>query len=222
MDGVNSFRDSATGTLRLNVPSVVARLILPPIVGRFLAAHPGVRLEVSADDSFIDVLAAGFDAGARYDERLERDMIAVPIGPRVQRYVTAGAPSYLAAHGRPAHPNDLLDHACIRHRFASGVTAAWEFERGPETVTISPAGPLVANATDLEISAAIQGLGLIHGFDGFFAPAVAAGALELVLRDWSPSFPGPFLYYPSRRHMPAPLRAFVDFLKRDQSPAGRG
>ena len=123
LEGVNRHRDSIAGTLRLNVPIVVARLILPPIVSGFLKAHPGVALEVIAEDSFIDVLAAGFDAGVRYDERLEKDMIAVPIGPRVQRYVTAAAPAYLAAHGRPSHPKDLLGHACIRHRFASGVMA---------------------------------------------------------------------------------------------------
>jgi DNA-binding transcriptional LysR family regulator len=222
LDAVNSFRDSPTGTLRLNVPTAVAHLIMPPIVGHFLKMHPGISLEVIANDSFIDVLAAGFDAGIRYDERLERDMIAVPIGPRVQRFVTAGSPAYLAARGRPSHPKDLLSHACIRHRFASGVTAQWEFERGQEIVKISPSGPLVATTIDLEISAAIQGLGLIHSFDGYVEPAIASGALERVLPDWSQSFSGPFLYYPSRRHMPAPLRAFVDFLKREQGAAPTG
>jgi DNA-binding transcriptional LysR family regulator len=220
LDAVNSFRDSPTGTLRLNVPTAVARLILPPIIGRFLKTHPGISLEVTTNDSFIDVLAAGFDAGIRYEERLERDMIAVPIGPRVQRFVTAGSPAYLAARGRPAHPNDLLNHACIRHRFASGVTAQWEFERGAETVRINPTGPMIATTIDLELSAAIQGLGLIHSFEGFLEPAIATGALEPVLRDWSPSFSGPFLYYPSRRHMPAPLRAFADFLKGEQAGGG--
>ena len=94
--------------------------ILPPIVEGFLKTHPGITLEIAAEDSFIDVLAAGFDAGIRYDERLEQDMIAVPIGPRIQRFATAASPAYLAAHGRPEHPRDLLEHACIRGRFASG------------------------------------------------------------------------------------------------------
>src|ERR1700742_2878504 len=116
LDAVNSFRDSPHGTLRLNAPSIVAREILPPIVAGFLAAHPGVRLEVTAEDSFVDVLAAGCDAGIRYEERLERDMIAVPIGPRVQRFAAAAAPAYLARRGRPAHPRDLLGHACLRGR----------------------------------------------------------------------------------------------------------
>lgn len=214
LDAVNGFRDSPTGTLRLNVPGAVARLVLPSIVGPFLSAHPGISLEVTTDDSFIDVLAAGFDAGIRYDERLEKDMIAVPIGPRIQHFVTAGSPAYLEAHGRPAHPKDLLNHACIRHRFASGVMLPWEFERNGEIVKINPIGPLIANTIDLEISAAIQGLGLIGTFEGFLKPAIASGALVPVLEDWSQSFSGPFLYYPSRRHMPAPLRAFVDFIKK--------
>ncbi|MDR3514811.1 MAG: LysR substrate-binding domain-containing protein [Azospirillaceae bacterium] len=213
LDAVNGLRDSPTGTLRLNVPVIVAHLILPPIIEAFLKRHPGITLEISAEDSFIDVLAAGFDAGIRYDERLEQDMIAVPIGPRVQRYATAAAPAYLAAQGRPQHPRDLLGHACIRHRFASGVKPPWEFERAGEVVRIDPTGPLVANRIELELSAAIAGLGLISTFEGCLAPALATGALEPVLEDWWLSFSGPFLYYAGRRHLPAPLRAFIDFIK---------
>ena len=218
LEAVNDFRDSPTGTLRLNVPGAVARLVLPPIVGPFLAAHPGISLEVATDDSFIDVLAAGFDAGIRYDERLEKDMIAVPIGPRVQRFVVAGAPAYLAEHGRPKHPKDLLNHACIRHRFASGVMHPWEFERDGEIVKISPMARVIANNIDLEIAAALQGLGLIATFEGFLERELKSGTLEPVLEDWLQPFSGPFLYYPSRRHMPAPLRAFVDFIKRRPDP----
>ena len=111
VDAVNDFRDTPSGTLRLNVPGIVAYAILPDIASRFLEAHPGITLEVTAQDDFIDVLAAGYDAGIRYDERLERDMIAVPIGPRIQRFVIAAAPSYLAAHGEPRDPEDLLTTA---------------------------------------------------------------------------------------------------------------
>jgi DNA-binding transcriptional LysR family regulator len=213
LDAVDRHRDSIAGTLRLNVPIVVARLILPPIITGFLKAHPGVTLEVIAEDSFIDVLAAGFDAGIRYDERLEKDMIAVPIGPRAQRFIAAAAPSYLAARGRPSHPKDLLGHACIRHRFSSGVSPPWEFERAGESVRISPSGPLIASNLELEIAAAVAGLGVIASFEGFLAPAIASGALEPLLEDWSQRFSGPFLYYASRRHMPPPLRAFVDYIK---------
>jgi DNA-binding transcriptional LysR family regulator len=213
LDEVNQFRDSPTGTLRLNVPVAVARLVLPGIVVPFLSANPGITLEVIAEDSFIDVLAAGFDAGVRYDERLEQDMIAVPIGPRTQRFMTAAAPGYLDRHGRPSHPNDLLAHACIRHRFATRILSVWEFEKAGEVVRVAPRGPLIADSWELELSAAARGLGVISSFEGALAPAVAAGELEPVLEDWQQPFSGPFLYYPSRRHMPAPLRAFVDFVQ---------
>ena len=164
---VNSFRASPRGTLKLNVPVIVAMKILPPIASRFLKAYPGVMLEIAANDTFIDVIGAGFDAGIRYEERIERDMIAVPIGPRVQHYVAAAAPAYLAAHGAPAHPRDLVNHACIRHRFASGAVADWEFERGGESVRIKPEGPLIASTIELELDAAIAGLGIICTFEEF-------------------------------------------------------
>jgi DNA-binding transcriptional LysR family regulator len=217
LDAVNGFRDSPrgmpTGTLRLNVPLIVSSMVLPPIVAGFLKTHPGITLEIAAEDSFIDVLAAGFDAGIRYDERLEQDMIAVPIGPRRQRFAAAAAPAYLAAHGRPAHPGDLLGHACLRHRFPSGVIPPWEFERAGEIVRISPKGPLIATTPELWVSAAVAGLGVICSFEEFLAPALTSGRLVPVLEDWWQSFSGPFLYYASRRHMPAPLRAFVDYIK---------
>ena len=218
LDVVNSFRASPRGTLKLNVPVIVAMKILPPIASRFLKAYPGVTLEIAANDTFIDVIGAGFDAGVRYEERIERDMIAVPIGPRVQHYVAAAAPAYLAAHGAPAHPRDLVDHACIRHRFASGAVADWEFERGGESVRIKPEGPLIASANELELDAAIAGLGIICTFEEFLSEALDRGELKPVLADWRQSFSGPFLYYPSR-NMPAPLRAFVDFIRQDERAA---
>lgn len=219
LDAVNSFRDSPAGTLRLNVPTVVARMVLPPLLDAFLRAHPGIRMEVVSDDSFIDVLAAGFDAGVRYDERLERDMIAVPIGPRVQRFVAAASPDYLAARGVPQHPRDLLGHDCIRHRFLSGVVAVWEFEKDGRVVKIAPEGRLVTGNADLEIFLAARGFGVVKLFEEYLAPHLASGALVPVLEDWSQRFSGPFLYYPERRHMPAPLRAFVDFLRQQPGKA---
>jgi DNA-binding transcriptional LysR family regulator len=213
VDAMNGLRDSPTGTLRLNVPLIVADHVLPPVAAAFLRTHPGITLDVVAENSMIDVLAAGFDAGVRYGESLEQDMIAVPIGPRTQRYVAAAAPAYLAAHGRPRHPRDLLDHACIRHRFAQPVPPPWEFERNGEVVRVRPTGPIVATSPVLKVSLAVAGLGIIVIFEEYLAAAIAAGTLEPVLEDWSEPFPGPFLYYPSRRLMPTPLRAFVDHLK---------
>jgi len=223
LDVVNGFRDRPAGTLRLNVPVSAARLVLPHIVPPFLAAYPDIRLEIIAEDSFVDVLAAGCDAGIRYDERLEQDMIALPIGPRVQRYATAASPAYLDRCGRPDHPRDLLAHACLRGRFASGAMHAWEFERDGEIVTVEPSGPLVVRigaATDLAVDAAVAGCGVIQLFEGWLRPHLESGALEPVLEPWWQRFSGPFLYYPGRHHLPAPLRAFVDFIQAQRSSMG--
>ncbi len=219
LDVVNGFRDRPAGTLRLNVPVSAARLVLPQIVPPFLAAYPDIRLEIIAEDSFVDVLAAGCDAGIRYDERLEQDMIALPIGPRVQRYATAASPAYLDRCGRPDHPRDLLAHACLRGRFASGAMNAWEFERDGEIVMVEPSGPLVVRigaATDLAVDAAVAGCGVIQLFEDWLRPHLESGALEPVLEPWWQRFSGPFLYYPGRHHLPAPLRAFVDFIQAQQ------
>ena len=216
IDVVNRFRDRPAGTLRLNVPTSAARLVLPTIVPPFLAAYPDITLDIIADESFVDLLQTGCDAGIRYDERLEQDMIAVPIGPRTQRFAPAAAPAYLDRAGRPQHPTDLLRHACLRGRFASGAMLAWEYERGGETIRVEPTGPLVVRlgtATDLAVDAAIAGTGIVQIFEDWLRPHLQSGALEPVLEDWWPSFSGPFLYYPGRRHLPAPLRAFVDFIK---------
>jgi DNA-binding transcriptional LysR family regulator len=216
LDVVNGFRDKPAGTLRLNVPVSAARLVLPSIVPRFLATYPEIRLEVIADDNFVDLLAAGCDAGIRYDERLEQDMIAVPIGPRVQRLAAAAAPSYLDRRGRPTHPRDLLDHACLRGRFNNRPIIPWEFERDGEVVRVDPPGALLVSAggaTDLAVSAAIAGAGIIKLFEDWLRPHLDSGALEPVLEPWWQRFSGPYLYYPGRRLVPAPLRAFVDFIK---------
>jgi DNA-binding transcriptional LysR family regulator len=221
LDVVNRFRDKPAGTLKLNVPISAARLVLPGIVPRFLAAYPEIRLEVVAEDSFIDVLGAGFDAGIRYDERLEQDMIAVPIGPRTQRFAAAAAPAYLDRHGRLQHPRELLGHACLRGRFSSGAMTPWEFERAGEVVRIEPTGPLlvsVGTATDLAVDAAIAGVGIIRLFDEWLRPHFERGALEPVLEPWWQRFSGPFLYYSGRRLVPAPLRAFIDFVRLSAQP----
>ena len=217
LDGMNGFRDRPAGTLRLNVPVSAARLVLPQIIPAFLAAYPDIRLEVTADDNFIDLPAMGCDAGIRYDERLEQDMIAVPIGPRVQRFAAAASPAYLSRRGRPGHPRDLLAHDCLCGRFSSGARMSpWEFEQNGETVRVEPSGPLqvqIGAATDLMVDAAIGGVGIIYLFEDWLRPHLNSGALEPILQPWWLSFSGPFLYYPGRRLVPAPLRAFVNFIR---------
>ncbi|MGY2736246.1 LysR substrate-binding domain-containing protein [Sphingomonas sp. UYP23] len=220
LDIVNGFRDSPTGTLRLNVPISASRLFLPAIVPRFLAAYPDIRLEITAEDGFVDIVEAGYDAGIRYDERLEQDMIAVPIGPREQRFAAAAAPAYLAQHGVPGHPRDLLDHACLGGRPTGGRVGPWEFERAGEIVLVEPSGPLtvVHAGTDLAVATAIAGTGIIFLFEDWLRPHFESGALVPVLEDWWQAFRGPFLYYSGRRNPPAPLRAFIDFTRKLAAP----
>jgi DNA-binding transcriptional LysR family regulator len=216
LDVLNVFRDKPAGTLKLNVPSSAARIVLPSIIAAFLKTYPDIRVEVVVEDGFVDVLSIGCDAGIRYDERLEQDMIAIPIGPRVQRFATAAAPGYLDAHGRPDHPSELLSHACLRGQFAGGAMPIWYFERDGEVLQLNPSGPLLVRpgaAIDLAVSAAVAGVGVIHLFEDMLRPHLDSGALEPILEPWWQRFSGPFLYYPGHRHLPAPLRAFVDFLK---------
>lgn len=224
LEVVNLFRERPAGTLRLNVPVSAARLVLPAILSGFLAAYPDIQVEIVAEDGFVDMVASGCDAGIRYDERLEQDMIAVPIGPRVQRFATAASPAYLDAHGRPSHPRDLLTHACLRGRFTSGaLTSPWEFERKGEIVRVEPQGPLIASvagAADLLVDVAIGSGGIVSLFEDWLRPAMESGALEPVLPDWWQAFSGPFLYYSGRRLVPPPLRAFVDFIRSQDAAAG--
>ncbi|MGH8845376.1 MAG: LysR substrate-binding domain-containing protein, partial [Advenella sp.] len=218
LDVVNVFRERPAGTLRLNVPVSASRLVLADIVPGFLAAYPDIQLEIFSEESFVDVIAAGCDAGIRYEERLEQDMIAVPIGPRTQRFAAAAAPAYLERCGRPKHPRDLLNHACLRMRFSSGSMPPWEFEREGEKLRVDPTGPLIVQAgggTDLAVDAAIAGSGIVFLFEDWLRPHLQSGALVPVLKSWWVSFSGPFLYYPGRRLVPAPLRAFIDFVKAD-------
>jgi DNA-binding transcriptional LysR family regulator len=213
LDTLGSYRGTVAGTLRLNVPTVVADLVLAELLPGFLRLHPDITVEAIGDDQFVDVLAAGFDAGIRYDDAVALDMIAVPIGPRIQRFVTAASPGYLAAHGEPDHPRDLLNHTCIRQRFVSGAMPPWEFLRGDEAVKIAPSGPLITNRIDVQVKAAEAGLGIVHSFEGFLANSIASGKLTPILTEWEEPFTGPYLYYASRRLMPGPLRAFVDYVK---------
>ena len=216
LDAVNTYRDQPVGTLKLNVPVSAVRLVLPQVIPAFLNAHPGITVEIVAEESFVDILAAGCDAGIRYEERLDQDMIAVPIGPREQRFGLGASPDYLDRRGRPQHPRDLLEHTCLQGRFPSGSLFVWEFERGGETIRIEPRGPLIVQAgaaTDLAVATAVAGVGIVGIFEDWLTPYFERGALEPVLEPWWLRFSGPFLYYPGRRLVPAPLRAFIDFIK---------
>lgn len=212
LDEVNAFRDSPLGNLRVNAPKSAVELVLAPLVTRFLAAHPGMRVELVADDAFVDIVAEGFDAGVRFGESLQQDMVAVPLGPPLD-FVVVASPAYLAAHGRPEHPRDLQGHACIRIRFPSGAFYRWEFARGTEQLEVEVDGPLATGEMCAILRAAEDGLGVAYTYARYAAPGLASGRLVKVLEDWTPPAAGLFLYYPSRKLMPAGLRAFVEMLR---------
>ncbi|MGY5955710.1 LysR substrate-binding domain-containing protein [Kosakonia sp. BK9b] len=222
LDAINRFRTTPSGTLRLNVPVSAARLVLPAIVPSFLARYPDIRLEIIAESNVQDVFRDSCDAGIRYDECLEQDMVALPIGPRRQRFAAAAAPGYLQRYGRPQHPKALIEHNCIRGRYASGVMGEWEFERDGETLRVQVNGSLVVSvgsAVDLAVQVAIAGSGIIYLFEEWLHPALASGELEPILQPWWLSFNGPYLYYNSRRLIPAPLQAFIDFIRAGEQAA---
>ncbi|MCY1073169.1 LysR family transcriptional regulator [Archangium lansingense] len=212
LEDLNAFRGQPMGTLRINAARQSAQLALMPIVHRFLRAYPDVRVEVRVDDALSDIVAEGFDAGVRFGESIAADMLAVPIGPP-QRSAIVGSPEYFERHAVPKTPHELRDLPCIRYRFLSGVLYRWELERDGKEVLIEVDGPLTLTEQGLMIDAALAGLGLAYVFEGLVEPLLEQGQLVRVLEDWCPAYPGFFLYYPSRRQLPAALRAFIDFAK---------
>jgi DNA-binding transcriptional LysR family regulator len=212
LEDLNNFRGKPMGTLRLNAARQSAQLVLLPIVIRFLRAFPGVNVEVVIDNGLVDVVSAGFDAGVRFGESIAADMIAVPIGPR-HRFAVVGSPGYFKLHKPPVTPHDLTGLPCVRYRFVGGAMYHWEFERGGIEVEIDVEGPLTLNDGGLMVDAALDGAGLAYVFEAEVEELIARRRLVRVLADWCPAYPGFFLYYPSRRQLPAALRAFVDFAR---------
>jgi DNA-binding transcriptional LysR family regulator len=211
MDDVRGLRAVPSGRLRINAPPPALDLVLAPMVAPFVAAYPQIDLEIVGDSSFVDIVAQGFDAGVRYGEHLAQDMIAVPLGPP-QRYVVVASPDYVARNGRPKHPKELLDHGCIRIRFGRGQLLELEFEKARQVVKVSPPAKLIVNYPALAQRAARDGIGFWMTFEGYAREGIESGALVSVLDDWCEPFPGPFLYYPSRRQTPPALAAFVAFV----------
>ena len=184
----------------------------------FLQRYPRVRLEIEANDALVDIVAQGFDAGIRLAERLEGDMVAVPFGGPL-RMAAVAAPAYLARHGSPAHPRDLADHTCLVTLTPStGSPYRWEFEKDGEELRVLTDGPLVSRDTQVRLATAEAGVAIGYFFEDEVRELLATGALVRLLEDWTPPFPGCYLYYPSRRHPPLPLRAFIDHLRE----TGRG
>jgi len=204
---------TSMSVLRLNVPGIVARHILPQIASTFLVTHPTVHMEVSVTEELVDILPANCDAGVRYSEHFGREVIAVPIGPTKQRLVGVAAPDYLIRHGAPTHPRDLHHHPCIRHMVSGRPRVVWELKRGNEAYRLDPNGRLARESVDVEIAGAIAGVGIVFTFAEAVTEALADGRLVRVLREWQEEFPGPKLYYDSRRPIPAALKELLDFIR---------
>ncbi|MGL9724477.1 LysR family transcriptional regulator [Sodalis sp. (in: enterobacteria)] len=161
LETATSSSNRPAGTLRLTVPVNVSRLVLPQLLAPFLKCYPDIKVEVMAESGIVDFLSAGCDAGIRYDDWLEQDMIAVPVGPREQRFATAAAAAYLDRHGRPRHPQDLMKMDCLRSRFGGGNLEIWHYQRGDDVYQLAPSGPLIysaGTATDLGVASAVAGL----------------------------------------------------------------
>ena len=208
---VQGLRDIPAGRLRINAPPPAVEHVLAPMVGPFLERYPQIRLEVTDTSTLVDIVAEGFDAGVRYEENLARDMIAVSLGPP-QRYVLVASPEFLAVHGRPEKPEDVLGKPCIVIRFPTGMVLPWEFEKDGRQVKFVPEGRFSCTHSGLMLRAAIDGVGFAMTFEETTLAAVRSGQLQTVLQDWCPPFPGPFLYYPSRRQAPPALAAFINFV----------
>jgi DNA-binding transcriptional LysR family regulator len=210
VESLSDFRDTPTGTLRLSVSTIPAQGILAPMLKDFLDAYPGIRLDVTVDNTNSDIVSGRFDAGIRYGRKIEQDMILVQAS-KPSRIVTVAAPSYLELHGTPKTPEDLQKHACILYR-QDTQTIPWEFERNKKKINVVVTGPFTANDVDLNLKAVRAGIGIGYMIESYIADDISSGTLVPVLREWSPHYHGYYLYYTDRRQLPVPLRVFIDFL----------
>jgi DNA-binding transcriptional LysR family regulator len=212
LDALVEARDRPAGNLRISAPRFASDVILGPRLGAFLNAYPDITLEIANEDGFTDIVENGFDAGIRFEESLEADMIAIRLTGDV-RTVIAGSPGYFKQHPKPKHPHDLVNHRCIKRRFGNGSIYRWEFEKDGQELVVAIDGPLIVSEDRLALLGALSGVGLAYLFDMRVHEELAQGKLVRVLEDWCAPYPGPFLYYPSRRQMRPALRAFIDFFR---------
>jgi DNA-binding transcriptional LysR family regulator len=198
------------GRLRLNVPRLAIGPVLRPLLATFCERFPAVEVDVSIDERLVDIVAAGFDAGIRLSEAMERDMVAVRLTPRF-RFVVVGSPRYLARHGTPVEPRDLLQHRCVQFRYpTAGTLYRWELEKNGRLVELAVRGQLSTNNDELLLQAALDGVGLAYVSEPAALPLLRQRRLRVVLPDWACSVPGLFLYFPRGAQQTPTLRAFLD------------
>jgi DNA-binding transcriptional LysR family regulator len=213
LTALGELRDKPAGTIRITAFKHAAVSVLWPVLPDFLAAYPDVRVEIAVEDGLTDIVAGRFDAGIRFGENVEKDMIAVRISPDI-RFSAVGSPAYFANYPPPLVPADLARHHCINYRMAtSGGIYAWEFEEAGRPFQMKVDGPLVFNDGDLMRMAALAGQGIALCYEDEIAEAVADGRLVRVLEAWCPTVPGCYLYYSSRRQTPPALVALIEALR---------
>ncbi len=213
-----AWRDEPEGIVRITTFHWVASTCLSRRLPAFLKVHPGITVEVTVDDGFRDIVAGGFDAGVRFGDDVEKDMIAVPLGPPLRHLVVA-TPHYWNRNGRPSHPRDLAGHRCVAYiNISDGSVAPWDFERDGRPLRQRVDGPLVCNSSDLALALVRSGDCVSLHMEEDVAEDLASGALEAALMDWTPHFDGVVLYHPSRRQTPPALRAMIDFFKNEGRP----
>jgi DNA-binding transcriptional LysR family regulator len=207
------------GLLRLNVLRSGYMIAIQPVLRDFLEAYPDIQIEVKIESGMNDIVAQGFDAGIRFGETVEKDMVAIPIGPPITAHVIA-SPNYIARRGTPKHPRDLLGHDCIGFRHASsGQVERWEFEKDGQRIDITLVPRLILNDSAALTQAALDGIGISYMINGYIERFLDDGRLVRILSVWSPALSGLTLYYANRRRVPAKLRALIDFLRRHRSNA---
>ncbi len=213
LSALSALRDRPSGLVRITSSRHAATTILWPAVRRLLKDYPEVTVEISVDSHLTDIVGDRFDAGVRLGERIEKDMIAVRIGPDL-RMAVVGAPAYLAARGRPEAPQDLTKHACINIRLPTqGGLYAWEFGRGGRDLNVRVDGPLILNDMPLVLAAAADGIGLACVMEDQVEAHLRSGTLVRVLGDWCAPFSGYHLYYPDRRQLPPAFALLVAALR---------
>ena len=204
-------RESPTGRIRLIIPRPATYMVLLPKLARFARTYPEIVLEVTSSNDPVDLVAGEYDAGVQIGEFIQRDMIAVRVSKDL-RLAVVGSPEYFKARKIPRTPRDLKDHACIGFRFSSGIYR-WEFEKDRKALTVNPQGPATFDDPDLVVQAVLNGVGIATTVEQPISEMIAKGRLVQVLKDWCPTFPGYFLYYPSRRNQPAALAALINTLR---------
>ena len=213
LEALSELREKPAGTIRITATDHSADTILWPRLAKFLPEYPDIKVEITIDYGFTDIVAQRYDAGVRSGEQVAKDMIAVRIGPEM-RMAVVGAPSYFAKRPSPKRPQDLTEHNCVNLRLATyGGLYAWEFEKGDRELKVRVEGQLVFNGTFQMLNAALDGFGLAYVPDDVAQPHLAKGRLKRVLEDWCPPYSGYHLYYPSRRQSSPAFTLLVDALR---------